>query len=70
MRNDKRIKVGTQFKDIGKEHLICEVVDIVEKKSIETGKTYGFYYVCKAVNGLSTNQFEVLAPRIIMGMIN
>jgi hypothetical protein len=57
MLQRNEIKIGTKFKT-GK-YLKSIVVDIIEKKSIFTGKEYPSVIIAEPFEGLSTGQYEV-----------
>lgn len=57
MLQRNEIKIGTKYKD-GK-YLTSIVVDIIEKKSIFTGKQYPSVIIAEPFGGLSTGQYEV-----------
>lgn len=54
----KNVTIGDRFRPNNSKHLIAEVVDFVECRSMKTGDVTGTICVAKLVNGIAKNSFE------------
>jgi uncharacterized surface anchored protein len=57
MKTMRNVTIGDKFKN-GK-HIICEVVDFYEIRSVKTGQIVDYQCIAKGINTFSTNSFEI-----------
>jgi hypothetical protein len=62
----KGVSIGDKFKN-GK-HLIAEVVDFHEKRSLSTNEIVGYACIAKST-GLASNKFEVLFTTVLRNKV-
>jgi hypothetical protein len=55
----KGVKIGDHFRPNNSKHIVAEVVDILECKSLKTGEVTGYMCIARNITGLATNTFEV-----------
>lgn len=65
----RNVTIGDKFKPNNK-HLIAEVVDFVETKSLVRNEVTGHICMAKLVNGIATNSFEVAFATVIRNKVN
>ena len=51
------------------KHIVAEVVDILECKSLKTGEITGHICIARNVNGLATNTYEVSFTTVLRFII-
>lgn len=55
----KGVKIGDKFRPDNAKHIVAEVVDFLELKSMVTGEITGYQCIAKNITGFAKNTYEV-----------